>query len=78
MNPLGKTATNERIKLTATSINTVGLAIGLTGGVVPTIGLFLPDGPTASTVRLTVSLFSVATGALIHLGARGLLRKLEE
>jgi hypothetical protein len=46
VSPLGKTATNERIKLTASSVNTIGLAIGLTGGVIPTIGLLLPDAPT--------------------------------
>ncbi len=78
MSPLGKTATNERIKLTASSVNTIGLAIGLTGGVIPTIGLFLPDAPTPSTARLTVSLFGIAIGTLIHLGARALLRRLEE
>ncbi len=74
----GKAARNEKTKLTATSLNTVGLAFVVTGAVVPIIGLVFSDSPTPSPIRLAMSVWWVALALGLHVVARGILGRLEE
>ena len=70
----GKAARNEKTKLTATSLNTVGLAFVVTGAVVPIIDLVFSDSPTPSPIRLAMSVWWVALALGLHVVARGILK----
>ena len=68
--PISKAAKNERRKLTATSLNTIGLTlVGL--------GVLTPIITGASPVPLTVGVCG-AISVVLHLLARRLLKSLED
>ncbi len=78
MTEIAKIIRTERTKLTASSLNTIGLAFAITGGVVPMIGLVIPDFVTPSPIRLVISLWWVVLGFVLHIAARAILGRLEE
>ena len=70
---------NERTKLTATAVSNFGLAVIVAGFVAPLVSLSfsLTTAPQASIGTILVSIVWMATGLLLHLGARWVLRYLQ-
>ena len=75
--PLTKTVRNERTKLMATTVNTVGIAIFVIGIVVPTIahlyGGAVITPPNWVTVGLRLSLLGIALNRVADYILKGLV-----
>lgn len=65
-----KAISNERVKLLASTFNTVGLAFTITGAVVPTITLLYGGGAPNSRLWLLIGVWWVVIAILLHLAAR--------
>ena len=74
----GKTARNERVKLLANTVNTIGLAFFVPGFVVPFIALAYGAEPPKSPNWLLVGVWWVGQAMTLHLTARAILRGIEE
>ncbi len=70
---------NERVKLLAGALNTLGIAIGVTGAVAPTLGVIYGTFAAASTALLALiaSAYLVA-GMTLHLIAQAVLGRLRD
>lgn len=64
---------NERVKLSATTLNTIGLAFLISGAVVPVITLFYGGEGPKSGHATWIGLWWVVAATILHLGARGML-----
>ena len=74
MTPSERAARNEQVKLTATTINTVGLAFLVTGVVVPLISLLYGADAIKSPRALAIGVWWAVQFILLHLTARRVLR----
>ena len=74
----GKSARNERIKLLATTVNTVGLAFFVIGVVVPLIALLYGADTPTSPYWVHIGVWWLVQAAILHLGARAVLGRIEE
>lgn len=69
---------NERTKLTATAVSNLGLAVIVAGFVAPLISwsFGLATAPAATGLTVAFSVVWMATGLILHVGGRWLLRYL--
>ena len=72
-----KAIRNERTKLTCTALNNVGVAIAVTGAVVPLVTLQI--GVTAGQValRITLMVWWLGAGVMFHLLALRLMSRIK-
>ena len=70
---------NERVKLLAGALNTLGIAIGVTGAVAPTLGVVYGTFAveSAASVVLVASACFVAA-IILHLTAQAVLGRLRD
>ncbi|WEK02806.1 MAG: hypothetical protein P0Y65_11355 [Candidatus Devosia phytovorans] len=73
-------AKSERIKLTASLLNSLSSGTILAALVAPYVGIGMGTLSTQTDLfnLFSLSVFGVAVGAVLHLGARRTLGKLEE
>ena len=79
--PPSKLVQNERVKLTATLLNGVALASVVAGVVTPLAALTFGIGTASGRTPFLVAFFSstwLFVAGILHLGARWVLRRLEE
>ena len=76
MNADERAARVEQIKLTATTINTVGIAILISGAVLPVISLLYGGAPPKARLAWAVGLWWVACSAALHTFARAVLGRI--
>ena len=74
MTPSERAARNEQVKLTATTINTAGLAFLVTGAVIPLITLLYGGEPPRSPYAAAIGVWCAVQSILLHLTARRVLR----
>lgn len=68
---LGDKISNERTKLTATFVSSLGVAIFAVGGVAPTLSLITGQAPAASGATVLVfALICYTLSGVLHLAAR--------
>ena len=73
-----KTARNERIKLLATTLNTLGLAFLVPGVIVPLITLLYGADTPKSPYWLEIGVWWAIQAVILHGGARTVLGGIEE
>lgn len=74
MAELSQNAFNERLKLTATFLNNIGVALLAAGVFVPAIGLVSDRPPIAAGQFLAIGTGCGVFAAVLHVLARGVLR----
>ena len=70
---------NERTKLTATAVSSLGLAMGVSGFVAPIVALSfgLSSAPLATGLTHVVSFAWLGAAGALHVLARRMLKQLE-
>ena len=72
-----KAIENEQVKLAATTINTVGLALAGTGTIVPVVTFFAQGEAPKSPLWPAVALVCLMIAAAAHLSARWTLGRIK-
>lgn len=75
---VNKASRNERIKLLANTLNTIGLAFLVPGVVVPLVTLLYGADPPRSAFWLAIAIWWAAQAVILHAGARAVLGGIEE
>ena len=73
-----KASRNERIKLLASTLNTIGLAFLVPGVVVPLVTLLYGADPPKSPYWLQIAVWWAVQAVILHAGARTVLGGIEE
>lgn len=73
-----KASRNERIKLLATTLNTIGLAFLVPGVIVPAVALLYGSDPPRSPYWLEIAVWWAFQAVILHIGARTVLGGIEE
>lgn len=74
--PDEKTVQTERIKLTATTLNTVGIAVILSGAVLPIISLLYAGEPPKARLWWLLGIWWLGMGVFLHSVARATLGRI--
>jgi hypothetical protein len=72
-----KARRNERLKLLATTVNTIGLAFLVSGVIVPIISLLYGADQPRSPIAAWIGAWWIAQAIMLHLGARSVLGGIE-
>ncbi len=73
-----KASRNERVKLLATTLNTMGLAFFVPGVIVPLVTLLYGADPPRSPYWLGITIWWATLAAVLHILARTVLGGIEE
>ena len=76
MTPDEKSARVEQIKLLATTVNTLGIAVVVSGVLLPTIAMLYGGSPPAKPLWWLIGLWWLSFGAGAHMLARAALGRI--